>query len=570
MIDKKLKKLFKYLKINNVDGYVVPKNDEFFNEYANPNRLFAISNFSGSAGLSIITKKNNYLFVDGRYTAQAKLETKGKFKIFEIPRYLPSNILYRFENGIKIGYDPKLFTQNMLLKYFGKKIKLIAISENLIDKIDRQKNFEIKKPFYSLNTKITGENISLKIKRIVRILNKRNIDNLFITAPENSAWLLNIRGFDNPHSPIPNCRVIITKDKKIYVFSDLEKIRKIKKNNIYKNIKFKKFNDLFEVINKLKYKNFAIDALSCSIYNQCLIKSKFEIISLIDPCYELKAIKNKTEIYHTKKAHIEDGAALSKFLYWIQKKNINKLTELDVIKKLENFRKKNNNYLFPSFDTIAGSGPNGAIIHYRANKKTNRLLNKKHLLLIDSGGQYKYGTTDVTRTICFNKPSKQVKDVFTRVLKGHIAVTTSNLSKIKNGSEVDLHARKYLKQIGLDYKHGTGHGVGFFLNVHEGPQSISSNNLVPLKEGMILSNEPGYYKTKSFGIRIENLIFINKKNKKLFFENLTLAPIDTKLINFNFLNKKEKKYLSDYNINVYNKLSKYMNINEKKWLKSLI
>ncbi len=570
MIDKKLKKLFKYLKINNVDGYVVPKNDEFFNEYANPNRLFAISNFSGSAGLSIITKKNNYLFVDGRYTAQAKLETKGKFKIFEIPRYLPSNILYRFENGIKIGYDPKLFTQNMLLKYFGKKIKLIAISENLIDKIDSQKNFEIKKPFFSLNTKITGENISLKIKRIVRILNKRNIDNLFITAPENSAWLLNIRGFDNPHSPIPNCRVIITKDKKIYVFSDLEKIKKIKKNNIYKNIKFKKFNDLFEVINKLKYKNFAIDALSCSIYNQCLIKSKFEIISLIDPCYELKAIKNKTEINHTKKAHIEDGAALSKFLYWIQKKNINKLTELDVIKKLENFRKKNNNYLFPSFDTIAGSGPNGAIIHYRANKKTNRLLNKKHLLLIDSGGQYKYGTTDVTRTICFNKPSKQVKDIFTRVLKGHIAVTMSDLSKIKNGSDVDLHARKYLKQIGLDYKHGTGHGVGFFLNVHEGPQSISNNNLVPLKEGMILSNEPGYYKTKSFGIRIENLIFINKKNKKLFFENLTLAPIDTKLINFNFLNEKEKKYLSDYNINVYNKLSKYMNINEKKWLKSLI
>ena len=269
-------------------------------------------------------------------------------------------------------------------------------------------------------------------------------------------------------------------------------------------------------------------------------------------------------------AHIEDGVALTKFLYWIKNLKINNLTEKKIERKLESFRKRSKNYLYPSFDTIAGSGPNGAIIHYRSDKLSNRKLKKDDLLLLDSGGQYKWGTTDVTRTICFSKVSNREKNIFTRVLKGHIAVALSNIKKLRNGHNIDKVARKSLNSIGLDYRHGTGHGVGAFLNVHEGPQGISKNNFVKLKEGMVLSNEPGFYKKDDFGIRIENLVFIKKIRSKLLFENLTMAPIDTDLINLKMLNGKEKKYLFKYHFDVYNNISPFLNKNEKKWLANLI
>ena len=269
-------------------------------------------------------------------------------------------------------------------------------------------------------------------------------------------------------------------------------------------------------------------------------------------------------------SHISDGVALTKFLYWIKEINKKKINEFDAQKKLENFRKLNKNYLFPSFNTIAGTGENGAIVHYRADKKTAKKINQKDIFLCDSGGQYKYGTTDVTRTICFTKPKNNIKNIFTKVLKGHIAVVNTNLQTHFNGKLIDTRARKFLKQSNLDYEHGTGHGVGFFSNVHEGPQAISKFNSIRISEGMVISNEPGYYKKGKFGITIENLLFVKKKNKKLFFENLTLAPIEKDLINQNLLSKEEKKYLSKYHMNVYFKLSKYLTMNEKKWLASFI
>ena len=256
-------------------------------------------------------------------------------------------------------------------------------------------------------------------------------------------------------------------------------------------------------------------------------------------------------------------------MYWY-KNNNQKITEKKLEIKLENFRKKSKNYLFPSFDTIAGSGPNGAIIHYKSNSKTNRKIKKNDILLVDSGGQYKWGTTDITRTITSGKVSDRIKNNFTRVLKGHIAVVTCNIRKNFNGYLIDKLARKSLNESGLDYSHGTGHGVGFFLNVHEGPQSISKFNKVKMKEGMILSNEPGYYLKNKYGIRIENLIYVKKINKKLIFKNLTFAPIDIDLINYKMLTKKEKNYLFEYHLEVYSKLSKYLNKNEKKWLINLI
>ena len=554
----------------NIDGYIVPKNDEFFSEYSLPNRLKLISNFSGSAGLAIILKNKNLLFVDGRYTLQAHIECGSDFKIFEIPKIKPSDVIKKNGNKLKLGFDPKLFTEINLKMHFGESCNLVPINKNLIDQIYKlKKNYKIKE-FYTLNKIVAGEKITSKINRLYSIFKKKKVENIFISAPENCAWLLNIRGFDNPNSPIPNCQIILDKNKNIYFFSDTRKVKKIKSSINYKKIKFYGFEEFVKVINNLKGKNFSIDKNSCSVFNKSIILSKFNILNEIDPCYALKAIKNPTEIKNMINTHISDGVALTKFLFWMKKKRNFNLTEIDAEKKLENFRKKNIKFLYPSFNTIAGSGSNGAIVHYRANKNSNKKINKKDIFLCDSGGQYKYGTTDVTRTICFSKPTSKIKNIFTRVLKGHIAVYNTNLNKINTGNLIDKRARFFLKKINLDYGHGTGHGVGYFLNVHEGPQSISKYNNEKILPGMILSNEPGYYEKKKFGIRIENLVYVKKIKNAIRFKNLTLAPIDADLINFKMLNPDEKKYLSYYHKDIYVKLSKFLNFNEKKWLSNLI
>ena len=571
MIDKKINKLRNLIKLNNIDGYIVPKNDEFFSEYAFPNRLKTISNFSGSAGLAIILKEKNFLFVDGRYTLQSKIESGNNFKIIEIPKLLPHDLLRKYKKELFLGFDPKLFTNNSLKRSFKDSCNLFPINQNLIDLIDAKKIYDHRKEtFYILDDKVVGESVNSKINKLILNLKKNKIDNIFISAPENVAWLLNLRGKDNPYSPIPNCQIILTKNKKIYFFSSKNKIVKIKNQYPYKNFNFSDFNEFSSLINELSGKHFSIDSSTCSVFNESIIKSKFNCKSSVDPCYEMKAIKNQAEIKNMVKTHIYDGAALTKFIYWIKNNKKFNFTEIDAEKKLEKFRKQNINYLYPSFNTIAGSGPNSAIIHYRANKLSQRKIKKNDIFLCDSGGQYKYGTTDVTRTLCFNKPPKKIKDIFTRVLKGHIAVANTNLNKKKTGKIIDKSARYYLNKINLDYAHGTGHGVGFFLNVHEGPQAISKYNEVPLKPGMILSNEPGYYRENEFGIRIENLVYIKKYKNKNLFKNLTLAPIDTDLVNFKLLNKEEKNYLSKYHLEVYSKISKFLDSKEKKWLLNLI
>ena len=424
--------------------------------------------------------------------------------------------------------------------------------------------------FDKLDKKFVGESISSKINRLSRVIKKYRSDSIFVSAPENVAWLLNIRGRDNPNSPIPNARLILDENKRIYFFTNLKKIKNIKKKINYKKIKFYDFDRFYDVLSKLNSSLFTIDKSTCSIFNQGLIKSRFRINNHEDPIYNFKSIKNKIEIKNMKDAHIIDGAALTKFLYWIKQEKNFGFDELFLEKKLEKFRKKNKQYIYPSFNTIAGSGPNSAIIHYRSSQKTNRKIKKKDIFLCDSGGQYKYGTTDVTRTVCFSKPTQRVKNIFTRVLKGHIAVATNDLNKFNKGYLIDKKARSALNKINLDYGHGTGHGVGFFLNVHEGPQSISKFNSVKLKEGMIVSNEPGYYEEGKFGIRIENLIYVEKNKNRLQFKNLTMAPIDKDLINEKLLNPNEKEYLLKYNLEVYGKISKFLNKKEKNWLLNLI
>ena len=564
MIKNKILKLKKYFLKYKIDGYIIPKNDEFFSEFDRFDRLKKISNFSGSAGLAIITKKRNYLFVDGRYTIQAKKQAGKIFEILDITNNPPSKVL----GNIELGLDPKIFTKKTIQRLFSKKTKIKEIDDNLVDKIEKYKIVKNEK-FFSLPSLVAGENKNSKINRVVKFLKSVNADYLFVTAPENVAWLLNIRGKDNPNSPIPNSNLIISKEKKILLFADKYKINIILKSNIIKKNQFAKLNEIKTFVNKFTKGTFVIDPNTCSIFYENLIKKRFKLSKKGDPIYALKAIKNSSEINHMINAHEEDGLALTKFIYWI-KHNKKKINEIDAEKKLEKFRKKSKNYLYPSFNTIAGTGKNGAIVHYRANQKSCRWLNRKEIFLFDSGGQYKYGTTDVTRTICFNKPSLKIKNIFTKVLKGHIAVYQSNLNKYDNGKKIDLRARKYLREAGLDYAHGTGHGVGFFLNVHEGPQSISKYNKIKLKEGMIISNEPGYYKENEFGIRIENLIYIKKDSENLKFQNLTFAPIDTDLINYDLLNKTEKNYLFKYHLEIYSKYSKYLNKKERNWLANLI
>ena len=548
---------------NNLDGYILPKNDNYFTEYSKINNLKSITKFSGSAGFAIFLKNKQYLFVDGRYTIQAEKEAGNKFIICEIPYVWPKNILNK---KIKIGFDPNLFTNETLHKYFGDEYNLCPLNFKFKNK-NKKNNGNI---FYSLNTSVAGKSSSQKINQLVKIMTNKQIDYIFVSSGENVCWLLNIRGKDLPNSPVANCKMILTKKKHIYFFSDKNKIKNIKFNLKRYKISFLKEGEIFNCLSNLKRGNFCIDAKTCSVFEESLINFKFKIINKVDPIYNFKSLKNKTEISNMIKAHIDDGVALTKFLYWIKNYKKKDLTEKKVEKKLENFRKKNNNYLYPSFDTIAGSGPNGAIIHYRSDKISNRKIKKKDLLLLDSGGQYKWGTTDVTRTMCFSNPSNKIKDVFTRVLKGHIAVAQSNIKRLKNGHNIDKIARKSLNSIGLDYRHGTGHGVGAFLNVHEGPQGISKNNYIQLQEGMVLSNEPGFYKKNNFGIRIENLVFVKKSKSKLSFENLTMAPIDIDLINFKLLNKKEKNYLFKYHFDVYNNISSFLSKNEKKWLAELI
>ena len=565
MIKKRIRQLRKKFNQFNIDGYIVPKNDEFFSEYAAIDRLKIISNFSGSAGLAVILKKNNYLFVDGRYTIQAQQQSGKQFKIIEIHKFLPHSLI----KNLTLGFDPNLLTKRQLYGYFGKFLELKQINNNLIDEIYKKRNLRAKK-FFSLSSKVTGKSFKSKINKIRNILKLNKTDYLFVSAPENVAWVLNIRGSDNPNSPIPNCRLIIGKNKELFLITQKEKVskiikdRKLSKKQIINPEKFE------HLIKKLNGKKFIIDPLSCSVFNENIIKSKFKISNKDDPCYKLKSIKNSSEINHMINAHIEDGVALTKFIYWIKNVNKKKITEIDSQNKLKKLRKLNKNYLFPSFNTIAGTGSNGAIVHYRASKKSNKTIKKNDIFLCDSGGQYKFGTKDVTRTICFSKQKNSIKDKFTKVLKGHIAVATSNLKKFNTGKKVDVKARQFLKKDGLDYAHGTGHGVGFFSNVHEGPQSITKINTVKLEEGMIVSNEPGYYKKGHYGIRIENLVYIKKINSKLYFENLTLAPIEKDLINFNLLTNKEKNYLFEYHLNVYSKISKFLNSNERKWLASII
>ena len=557
----KINKLKTKFQEYNLDGYLIPKNDEFFSEYVPHDKddLQYISNFSGSYGLALILKKNNFLFVDGRYSVQAEIQSGRKFRVLTLP-FTKKKFQLNFKNK-KIGYDPKLFNKNSI-KYFSQKLGIIcvAINNNLVRLIKKKEINEKKnKFFYTLDKSITGANTLEKIKSLRNVFKKNDIDIMFVTSSENIAWLLNIRGSDSDFSPTPNSFLLIDKQMRIFLFCDLKKISsKFQKKLSFINILG--INKLESLIKIFKNKKFLIDGSTCSIFYKDIIEKNNTIKKDIDPIYYLKAQKNDVEIYNTKKIHEYDGAALTKFLFWIQNNfKKEKITELMAQKKLLSFRKKFKKFKFPSFPTISSTGPNGAIVHYNASKKTNRVLKSGSIYLVDSGGQYHYGTTDVTRTISLDTKNKKIKEVFTRVLQGHLNLSNYKITKSTTGSILDKIARKKLKKINLDYAHGTGHGVGYFLNVHEGPHAISKNNNISFQRGMIVSNEPGYYEKNKFGIRIENLIYVKGDRKGNTFENLTMAPIEKDLIIRENLNKNEKRWLNNYHKTVFRNLVKSMN-----------
>ncbi|MDC0418901.1 aminopeptidase P family protein [Pelagibacteraceae bacterium] len=557
----KIKKLRKLFKQYNLDGYIVPKNNNFFGEYvpAVEDNLKYISNFTGSAGFAVILKNRNFLFVDGRYTTQASIQSGKSYKIFTIPKKYPFDVIN--DKNINLGFDPRLHTENSLIRLFNKSlVKLKPINKNLIDLLwKRKKNLNIK-PFYLIKDLNAGEKFDNKISKLCKIIKSNKVDYLFTTASENIAWLLNIRGQDTDYSPLPNAHAFIGKNKELVLFCNLKKITKILKSKLNKKIKIYDFNELPSFISNLINKKILIDVLSCSIYFKTLINKNNSIVEKQDPIYFLKSLKNKIEIRNSIKSHIYDGAALTKFIFWLKNSfKKKKITEISAQEKLLEFRKKNKSFYSLSFPTISGAGPNASIIHYKADKESNRLLKKGDVYLVDSGGQYLYGTTDVTRTLSLDVRNPKIKEIFTRVLKGHIAVVSHKLNRDTNGDQIDRAARKPLREINLDYPHGTGHGVGYFLNVHEGPQGISRGNKVRFEEGMITSNEPGFYQKNQFGIRIENLIYVKKIKNKLKFVDLTLAPIDKSLVIKKLLTSSEKYWLNTYHQRVFKNLKQFMN-----------
>ena len=556
----KIEKLKKIFKREGLDGYIIPKNDEFFGEYIpdHNDRLNFISSFSGSYGFALILKDKNYLFVDGRYTLQANNQSKKKFKVVTIPDKMPSDILK--SKKLIIGFDPNLFTKKSLSIFFGKsECKYKPLLNNLIDEIWKREIKKNENKFFKMPAESVSEKYQTKINKITNYLKRRKSEFLFITASENNAWLFNIRGHDTKYTPVPYSYVLIDKNRNIKFFCDFKKLSSTFRSHFNK-VEFLDIKICSKILLEIKRSRFIIDKNSCSYFFENIIRVNNKILNFQDPIYFFKAIKGKQEIENIKKAHIFDGIALTKYLFWL-KKNFDKkkITEISASQKLFNFRKKNKKFKFLSFPTISGTGPNGAIIHYKATKKTNRRLKKGDVYLVDSGGQYEFGTTDVTRTISLKNSNKRIKDIFTRVLKGHIAVANFKLKSNTSGTEIDFSARKYLKQIGLNYAHGTGHGVGYFLNVHEGPHAISKKNNINFQKGMIVSNEPGYYEKNKFGIRIENLIYVKGDRKGNTFENLTMAPIEKDLIIQENLNKNEKKWLNDYHKTVFRNLVKSMN-----------
>ncbi len=579
----KIKSLRSLMSKNKIGAFLIPRADCFQGEFIseNDNRLKWLTNFSGSAGLCIVTMKSIALFVDGRYTIQAEIEKNNpqilikKLEKKTILNWLKKNI-FIFN---KIGFDPWLHTINEINDYKNefKGIYKLKKVENLIDKIWVEKPKEKINQVFKLSEKYSGKSHSSKLIELDNLKNKIKANYIIYTLPESISWLCNIRGFDIPNIPSVKSYAIQGKNCNLEIYLIKEKLSENFLKSFETNIKFFNIKCFSKKLKSLKGKIW-LDGNNCPAAVEKLLSSKkTKILNKSDPILLRKCIKNRVEIQNNKLAHKKDGLAMINFLYWLEKNKRRKLSEIDIIETLSNFRKRAKNYVGPSFDTICGSGPNGAIIHYKANLKTNRILRNGDLILIDSGGQYLEGTTDITRTIGFGKINYLKRKHYTLVLKGMIAISKLKWPIGLSGKDLDSIARYHLWQENLDYEHGTGHGVGSFLSVHEGPQAISKWNEVELKPGMIVSNEPGYYLKNSHGIRIENLLLIKEPKKltkiqkipTLSFETLTYCPLDKELIIKDLLNNSEIEWINNYHLQIIKRYESKLLSEQRFWLNKI-
>ena len=571
------------LKRRGLDGLVVPRADRQQNEYlpASEERLAWLTGFTGSAGAAAVLAERAALFVDGRYTVQAAAQIDAKlFAIEHLVDSPPEQWLEQnLKSGAKLGYDPWLHTSesaDRLRKACATAgAELVAVDNNPIDALWSDRPAPPAGPVSLRDIKLAGESAADKFKRIQAELKKLRADVLVVSDPQNVAWAFNIRGADIAHTPLALAFAVIPREGKPALYVETAKLDNKTRPALEEIAVVRAPAELARDLAQLKDKTVRLDQASAADALTRLVSGYGgKPVRGADPIALMKAVKNHAEIAGSRAAHKRDGVAMARFLAWLEREApAGKLTEIDAVEALESFRRDSGLLKDISFPTIAGSGPNGAIVHYRVTRATNRTIGKNELFLVDSGAQYEDGTTDITRTVAVGTPSDEMRDRFTRVLKGHIAIASAVFPENTSGAQLDPLARTALWQAGLDFDHGTGHGVGSYLSVHEGPARISKLGTVALRRGMILSNEPGYYKTGAYGIRIENLLLVitapepkGAEKPVNAFETLTLAPIDRRLIDSRLLTAKERNWIDSYHAHVQEVLSPLLDAATRAWL----
>jgi Xaa-Pro aminopeptidase len=569
------------LKADGLNGFVVPRADEHQNEYvpANAERLLWLTGFSGSAGVAIVLKEKAAVFVDGRYTEQAKSQVDNSvFEILHMIDEPPTEWLSRvLRKGERLGYDPRLHTpgsvQRLSAACEGAGADLVATPRNLVDAIWRDRPGSPSGVVTQHKTRVAGESAAAKLARVKDAL-KRD-DGLLISDPSNLAWLFNIRGADVSHTPLPLGYAYVPRDGQPVLMLDSQKLSPAVRDGLGENVELAEPDTLVALMDRLGKQRARVlfdCATAPALLTQTLVAAGGKAYVGADPIGLMKAAKNKAEVAGARAAHRRDGVALARFLAWFDAEAPRgRLTEIAAVEALESFRRATGVLEDISFPTIAAAGPNSAMPHYRVSSASNRKI-ERGVFLIDSGGQYEDGTTDVTRTIAVGRPTNMMRDRFTRVLKGHIAVSQAVFPRGTSGAQIDVLARSALWEVGLDFDHGAGHGVGSYLSVHEGPQRISKTGTAALAPGMILSNEPGYYAAGAFGVRTENLMVVEPREirgaerQMLGFETLTLAPIDLRLVDWKLMDEREIKWVDAYHAQVRKMLSPLVDTTTRRWL----
>ncbi len=565
-------------------GFVIPRADQQQNEYvaASEERLAWLTGFTGSAGLAIVLTQEAAVFVDGRYTLQAAKQVDRKAWSVE-PLIDPSPeswLATHLAAGDRLGFDPWLHTaaaaERLAAACAKAGAELIAVDSNPLDSVWTERPAPPLGPVTVHGPQFSGETENDKLGRIQLEIAKLGVDALVLSDSHAVAWTLNIRGADVSHTPLPLSYALVPKDGRPIVFIDHRKLSNSARDHLERTADVEEPAALTPKLRELSQRGASIaldNATAADALSRLVHAAGGKPVRGHDPVSLLKAVKNATEIEGTRTAHRRDGVALVRFLAWIDRQAPSGvLTEIDTVEALETFRRETGALKDVSFPTIAGAGANGAIVHYRVTRKTNRRISPGDLLLIDSGAQYEDGTTDVTRTIAIGEPTSEMRDRFTRVLRGHIGIARARFPDGTSGAQIDTLARQFLWQAGIDFDHGTGHGVGSYLSVHEGPARISKLGTTALRRGMILSNEPGYYKTDGFGIRIENLELVvavdiaGAEKPMNEFETLTLAPIDLRLIETSMMSGDELTWLNEYHARVRREVRPHVDEATKVWL----